>query len=468
MKRYILLTGIVLSGFCVSGQQMPSYNQFFSNRALYNPSFIGQSGYTEFNINHRQQWMGIDGAPVTTNVNFQTPVSDKFALGVILYSDKLGLISKYEATAGLSYKVDINSNSSLRFGLTAGAGRNDIEYINDDPAYANALDNSFYFSGQFGVNYNYKRFTLGFSLPQLMESEFAQEKNFEELGLKATQLTFTTASYQFDLTSKITLEPTLFYQSDSETIDQWGALAMVTYNDLFWVGGGYRQEQGANGFLGFNVNNMISVGYAYEFAPAAVASELSNGTHEFQLGIKLGKKRNKKDVIVNNESPVILEPQVTQEVEPDEEKDIEQPKTKNRNRKEESRKSEIEAYFDKDEEKTQPEEKTNETEEIEASNDELKEDEIEPVKVREPKPGELAPGYYVIVGAYENPQNADAYIRQVKGSGYGVTRGLYPETGLNYVYIKRSDDFNSALKVRNEIRKIFEFEFREAWILHVK
>lgn len=460
-----LITLLFLATISALGQQVPSYNQFFFNPALYNPSFIGQSGYTEANINHRQQWVGIEGAPVTTNVNIQTPLSERLALGLVLYSDKLGLITTYETTAGLSYNVNLGPASRLSFGLTAGVGRNEIEYVDNDPAYANALDKSFYFSGQFGVNFTMNRLTVGFALPQLMESQFAQEENFEEIGLEATRLTFSSVSYKFDLGQKITLEPTVFYQSDEKSIDQLGGLAAITYNNLFWVGGGYREEQGANGFLGFNINEFIKVGYAYEFAPAATSSELSNGTHEFQVGIKLGKnKRQKTKTIVSKEadpSPQIDDIKENELVvtEPEEEKEGEQieigPTTTN-SREEEPEEIEVvqKEYITELEGQPYTETATEETEPEEEE--------------RIVKPGELAPGYYVIVGAYQSRQNAESYAAQVRSSGYYVSVGINPATGLNYVYIKQTQDFDSATKARDQIRKIYEFEFREAWILNIK
>lgn len=446
------------------GQQVPSYNQFFFNPVLYNPSFIGQSGYTEANINHRQQWVGIEGAPITTNVNIQTPLSEKLALGLVLYSDKLGLISTYETTAGLSYNVNLGPSSRLSFGLTAGVGRNDIEYVNNDPAYANALDKSFYFSGQFGVNFTMNRLTVGFALPQLMESQFAREEDFDEIGLEATRLTFSSVSYKFDVGPKITLEPTVFYQSDEKSINQLGGLAAISYNDLFWVGGGYREEQGANGFVGFNINKFIKIGYAYEFAPAAVATELSNGTHEFQIGIRLGEnKRQKTKILTSDEVQLSPDGNNTRHeehvAEPIEEKKEEpvvkkvEPQTINKPQKEEQ--NEIVQKKDV----TEPEQPPLTT----------TEDDTEPVKEeRVVKPGELGPGYYVVVGAYQSRQNAESYARKVRSSGYYVQIGLNPETNLNYVYIKQTQDFDSAAKIRDDIRKIYEFEFREAWILNIK
>lgn len=452
MKNIFLsIAAFLLVTSCVVGQQFTSYNQFFSNPALYNPSFLGQSGYTELNINHRQQWMGIEGAPVTTNANIQAPLSDKFALGLVLFSDKLGLITTYETTAGLSYNIKMGPSSRLAFGLTAGVGRNEIEFINNDPAYANALDKSFYFSGQFGLNFTMDRLTVGFSLPQLMESQFAREENFDEIGLEATRLTFSSIAYRFDLGPKVTLEPTVFYQSDQKTVDQLGGLVAVTYNELFWFGGGYRQEQGANAFVGFNINDFIKVGYAYEFAPAAIASELNNGTHEFQIGIRLGKKnkREVKTLVSNDIIPETEQPEEDEPVdEPIEEEIVIEETTSDPIQKEE------------------PEETISETEEEQLNQPE--EEETPEEKPRVVKPGELAPGYYVVVGAYHSKANAETYMRSVRASGYHVSIGYYPETGLNYIYIKHTQDKDMAIKVRNEIRKIYEFEFREAWVLDVK
>lgn len=443
---------VIITGTAVLGQQVPSYNQFFFNPSIYNPSFFGQSGYTELNINHRQQWVGIEGAPVTSNVNFQAPLSDQLALGVILFSDKRGLITTYESTVGLSYSLKLGPESRLAFGLTAGVGRNDIDFTLNDQAVSRALEKSFYASGQFGVNYTYNRLTIAFALPQLVESQFLKENHFDELGIEAAKLTFSSVSYKFNLSYNVTLEPTIFYQSDKDGVDQLGGLAVVKYNDTFWAGGGYKDELGANAFVGFNVNDFIKVGYSYDFAPE-IATELGEGTHEFQIGIRLGKTNKRAPKVIVAKEPDVP---VISEEEDEEEVTKEEP---------------VEALQEDVNPQITEEEEVSKEEPI--VEEEIKEPIVEPEEPAKEeviayKPGEMQPGYYVVVGAYRSKQNAEVYLNKVKAAGYQVAMGYQSATQLNYIYTLNSPDRYSAMMERAKIRMIHRFEFDEAWILTIQ
>ncbi|ELR73351.1 hypothetical protein C900_04203 [Fulvivirga imtechensis AK7] len=456
MKRTLALLLITFVCTLASGQQMPVYNQFFFNPALYNPSFIGQSGYTEANVNHRQQWVGVEGAPVTTNINFQVPLSRKLALGAVLYSDTRGLLSTYETSAGLSYGVELSRMSRLSFGLTVGVGRNDIDFVITDRALTNTLDKSYYMAGQFGMSLNIEKLTLGFSLPRLVESKFLQEYHFEELGIEATKITFSSLGYKFDLGPRVQLEPVVFYQTDEKSKNQLGGLAVLTYDNLIWIGGSYKQDVGANAFLGLNVNNFLKVGYSYEFAPEVVTG-FGNGTHEFQLGIRLGKK-NKRESIIPSPTSKPKKPQVEENAiaEPEEEDEEEETVT------------EVE-----DKEVEEPEQTFIEEEYEEEGPDEvipITEPADEPIiktEKTDPVAG-MKPGYYVVVGAYRSKQNAESYIKNLRSYGYEALSGYSPQRELNYVYIRFSEDRTTAIEARNQIRKISRFEFKDAWILQVE
>lgn len=452
MKR--TLTTLFVSFVCTLafGQQMPVYNQFFFNPALYNPSFLGQSGYTEANINHRQQWVGVEGAPVTTNINFQAPLSRKLALGVVLYSDTRGLLSTYESSAGLSYGIELNKISRLSFGLTVGVGRNDIDFVIADRALTNTLDKSYYMAGQFGMSLNINKLTVGFALPRLVESKFLQEYHFEELGIEATKITFSSLGYKFDLGPRVQLEPVLFYQTDEKSKNQVGGLAVLTYDNLFWIGGSYKQELGANAFLGLNVNNFLKIGYSYEFAPEVITG-FGNGTHEFQLGIRLGKK-NKREKLITTPASISKTPQKEEDTEEELIEDVE----------EEEVIEEVEEDQETEEQESliieeQPEEVNPITEPIDEPI--IKKEKTDPVTG-------MQPGYYVVVGAYRSKHNADSYIRSLRSNGYEALSGYNPVTQLNYVYIKFTEDRTTAIDNRNKIRKINRFEFQDAWILQIE
>jgi Type IX secretion system membrane protein PorP/SprF len=70
----ILLIGIfiTLSGK-IYAQQIPLYSQYFANPFIYNPAWAGLDKFGSVNITHRNQWDGIEGAPVTNLITVDLP-----------------------------------------------------------------------------------------------------------------------------------------------------------------------------------------------------------------------------------------------------------------------------------------------------------------------------------------------------------------------------------------------------------
>ena len=52
--------------FDIIAQQDPQYSQYMFNHMAINPGYAGINEAVCLNAAHRQQWVGIDGAPVTS------------------------------------------------------------------------------------------------------------------------------------------------------------------------------------------------------------------------------------------------------------------------------------------------------------------------------------------------------------------------------------------------------------------
>ena len=59
-------------GGVLYSQQLPIYSQYMYNKFMLNPAVAGADGYSSVNINTRQQWAGLEGAPKLNSVSFQS------------------------------------------------------------------------------------------------------------------------------------------------------------------------------------------------------------------------------------------------------------------------------------------------------------------------------------------------------------------------------------------------------------
>jgi len=72
-KAFCVLVASLIC-FATFAQQLPHYTQYVLNNYIINPAVAGIENYTDVKISHRHQWVGIDGAPVTTYLTIHGPL----------------------------------------------------------------------------------------------------------------------------------------------------------------------------------------------------------------------------------------------------------------------------------------------------------------------------------------------------------------------------------------------------------
>ena len=437
MKKIIVLVPILLLAISTYGQQYPIFNQYFQNPYLYNPAAIGNSGYNELNLSYRQQWLGINDAPTTQAFDFQFPTGKKVSIGTQFYHDKTVLLNSSALTFGLAYQVSIANDHFIKFGLSTGIGVNnfalDEVHNPNDPALRDVLDKTTFLSGQFGIWYELNGLKLGFSLPQLYKYSAIDTTNFQKVTIGQLDDYIITASYKFNLgVSKMSLEPFGMYRKSERLPAILEAGAMLDYKDLLWAGGSYRMDYGATAYVGFNLTKNISFAYAYEFAGGQQVN-LGNGGHELNFKVRFGKNKHKKQ----REMLAVAVP-ATDEVQTLANEELE----------EES--AEVQSPI---------EEGSIEIEEIDTRKTE------EDPNFNKPKPV-FAPGYHVVLGAFDIYDNAIIFTEVLHKKGFEVDYGYNEEKSLYYVYYLNTQDFSRADKVKNEFKQLGDF--KDAWVYDVR
>jgi type IX secretion system PorP/SprF family membrane protein len=291
----LLLLCMQLSAFA---QQLPLQSQFFLNPYAYNPAAVGANGYTEVFMTHRRQWMGIEGAPVTSRISLHLPTKGKLIYGVNLLNDKRGLLSTTSGVFTVAYRAQLGKDQYLKAGISGGVGMNGIDITRvenpSDPAIANAVNNNKFFDGNAGISYQYKHLTLGVALPKIFSKNMVFTDGFNRLQVKRLDHFLFSASYKFRLSDgAVVIEPNLIYQMAEGLPSQLEAAGVVTLRDVIWFGGAYRQSSGPAAFAGVKISNNLRLGYSYETTPAK-AMGFSNASHELTLNMRFGSKKEPK------------------------------------------------------------------------------------------------------------------------------------------------------------------------------
>jgi type IX secretion system PorP/SprF family membrane protein len=468
-----IITVIILthSGQVIS-QISPSSSMFFVNLYQINPSYAGLEGRPVFNLSHRQQWVGVDGAPVTTRLTFDMPIKYGVSAGAEIYSDERSILRTNSVTFTVGYAVHFSPKSVLRFGLSGGVGFRNIDFDQvenpSDPALQDAIDNNVYLDGNFGISFQTGYFLFGVALPNFFEPNLNNTSSFKNGSFAPLDEILFNASYRFYFAlDDMFFEPSLIYRLNQVMPDQFEVAGIFYLRNLLWFGGSYRQEYGASAMLGLTLNKQFMIGYSYGIGSAKLPG-IGASTHEIQLSIALGKRTQKSA----SSSEIFVSYVDTDRVYPDQ-RVKQQKETKTI-----AKVTPVTPIIVEIEEPVEEEEEQVVKEAVRTSEHDdprlvmtrgRKVSNVTTIRSETVYEGisdfELPKGNYIIVGEYKDESEARQYYNRLGNEGYRAEFGYVSRKRMWMVYIYRSDSKIGFRKKVLETRS--NPDFKEAWILSV-
>lgn len=313
----------------VLSQQKPQYTQYILNNYILNPALSGIENYTDVKLSYRNQWAGLEGAPVTAYLSIQGPIGKKdyktsatsfqvpdenprgtyywenytaskphHGIGFVMLNDKTGLYNRLSANVSYAYHMGLSPRVNLAVGFAAGIINisYDLSKVNfadpNDPVLGNIGGNSLsslrpdLSAGLWLYSADY---FVGVSAQQIIPQKYTfAGKNTLENATLIPHL-FATAGYRFLLNEDINVIPSVMfkYVQGTPTVPQYEVNVKFQYWDLIWAGASYRLQNGFAAMAGINVGNTFNFGYAYDFTTSRL-NTASRGTHEIILGFLIG------------------------------------------------------------------------------------------------------------------------------------------------------------------------------------
>ena len=131
-KGLITILTLCLVWTTTLAQQSSQYTNFIKNYIAFNPAAVGSVKCIELNFGHREQWRGIDGAPVSSFANFQGKIGvNKFnfhGLGAVVETDDTGPLSHTSLSLAYSYHMRTSRKGMLAMGMSLGFTQYRIDY----------------------------------------------------------------------------------------------------------------------------------------------------------------------------------------------------------------------------------------------------------------------------------------------------------------------------------------------------
>ena len=330
MKKTLLVLVLFFGGIkFLFAQQRPQYTQYIFDNLLLNPAVTGIENYTDIRAGYRNQWTGLNGAPVTSYVTLSAPLGQEFTqgdasafpasgglnpmsrlftqnyqaaephhgIGFTLVTDKAGPITQTNLDATYAYHLGLTDAINLSVGVSAGASRvnlNTSELVLEtayDPAIANGNNSQWKPDLSTGVWLYAANYYVGASVQQLLPATLYFSTNNAYNQSKTVPQYFLTAGVKIFLTDDVTLLPSFLIKEIKPVPFTFDVNAKLAFQDKFWVGGSYRRGDSFGVLAGLYISNFVNIGYSYDITTSAL-NTVSNGTHELVIGILLNNRYN--------------------------------------------------------------------------------------------------------------------------------------------------------------------------------
>lgn len=274
------------------GQQDAQFTQYMYNTIHVNPAYAGSREVISIFGLYRNQWLGIDGAPITATASINGPINNSnIGLGLSFMNDKIGPLTDSSISADISYFFRTSKNFKLAFGVKATANLLNIDFTQlniynaEDLTIQNNIDHEFSPNIGAGLYLYSNRSYLGLSIPNFFETKHFDESisNSNSVFLAKERLHYyLIGGHVFDLNPNLKFKPAFLTKIVQGAPLQLDVSANILIQEKLNLGLAYRFNAALSALLGFQVNQSWFVGYAYDFDTTNIGN-YNSGSHEIFL-----------------------------------------------------------------------------------------------------------------------------------------------------------------------------------------
>lgn len=289
---------------CVIGaraQYEAQLSQYFSAMGYYNPAYAGTTSDLNLFALHRQQWVGIKGAPKSFFVTADMPLKlgkTNNGIGLVFFTEGIGLFQNTHVAGQYAYKQKL-LGGTLSIGLQIGIVNQSFDgtkvYIpassyhqKEDQAIPTTQVSGVALDMNAGLYYTHKHFYAGLGVTHFTEPEIS----LNEYASTYISSTYNlTGGYNIQFRNPLyELQPSVCMKTDMQSF-QADITARLVYNKMFNGGFSWRINESVIVLLGATFGK-FQVGYAYDF-PTTPILKGSSGSHEIMVSYRLKLKKTK-------------------------------------------------------------------------------------------------------------------------------------------------------------------------------
>ena len=289
--RKIHLTAFLLSCFFIVGnaQQNAHFSQFMSNKLIQNPAYAGSADVLNFTALHRQQWMGLNGAPSTQTISLHAPIFNrKVGVGLSIIRDDITISENWDIITSYSYRIPAG-NGTFSMGLQADLRFVKVNWDEVDALELNDQDIPTTNSQRFlpdiaaGLYYNTKRFYAGVAVQNLVNAkiDFNDDNLVDFLPLDDRHI-YLMAGYVHNLSENVKLAPVALLKLVKNAPLDLDINASLIFYDRLWAGVSWRKDDSIDVILQYQVTQQMRIGVAYDFTISEL-QQVNSGSYEIMM-----------------------------------------------------------------------------------------------------------------------------------------------------------------------------------------
>lgn len=282
-----LLFFIFLFGYCTCyAQQDAQFTQYMYNTININPAYAGSRGTLSVFALHRDQWIGLDGAPKTNTISVNTPINNSnIGLGVSLVNDKIGPTNENQFSVDLSYTIPTSEKWKLSFGIkgTANIFNLDISKLNPesqgDPSFQD-LNNKFSPNVGAGIYWHSDKAYIGLSVPNFIQTNRYDDNDVAIYKDKINY--YLIGGYVFNFSQEIKFKPAFLVKAVEGAPLQVDVSGNFLFFEKLTLGVAYRWDAAVSAMAGFQITDGLYIGYGFDQETTRLRN-YNSGSHEIFL-----------------------------------------------------------------------------------------------------------------------------------------------------------------------------------------
>lgn len=278
IKTYFLFILLLLPFLSIS-QQLPQFNQYMFNTISINPAYAGTREKLNVTFLNRNQWVGLEGAPVTQTLTMDMAVSGtNLGVGLSFIQDKLGYEQTTYLYADFSYYIKLNMDYILSFGLKAGFSKYDLdpELLSIQDRFLDNIFNKMKPNFGAGIYLRNDDLFIGLSSPRLVS--YNNDTTLEYKSIERASY-YLNGGYLLEFTPQLIFKPTFLLKYTNGAPLSLDLTANFLINEKLWLGAAYRLNDAIGGLVSIQATNAMRFGYSYEFNTSDIRPYTS-GSHE--------------------------------------------------------------------------------------------------------------------------------------------------------------------------------------------